>query len=164
MGDAHNFLANCLSRFTLYYWFSQRSVAGNWSLLQSCYQDSLKPNTAWFVLIHVDPHPNAENIFISFKARPLSCFPFACCFLSFFLMFSSAFLNISVSPPSWPAACTSNWPRQLASAAACHLFFFGGGGLRLNLGKFYFSTESCLFSHTALLLLIQCHVIVLSPA
>lgn len=163
MGDAHNFLSNSVYHFSLFITdLVSKVLLGTGACFRAVTQilwSQIQPDLYWYMWT---PTPTQRTYLFLLKLVLSAVFPLLVVFFLFF-MFSSAFLNISVSPPSWPAAFTSNWPGQLASAAACHLFFFFFW-LRLNLGKFYFSTESCLFSHTALLLLIQSHVIVLSPA
>lgn len=163
MGDAHIFLSNCVYHVSLFIIdLVSKVLLGTGACFRAVTKilwSQVQPDLYWYMWT---PTPTQRTYLFILKLILSAVFPLLVVFFLFFLMSSSAFLNISVSPPSWLAACTSNWPGQLASAAACHPFFFFW--LCLNLGKFYFSTESCLFSHTALLLLIQCHVTVLSPA
>lgn len=109
------------------------------------------------------PTPTQRTYLFLLKLVLSAVFPLLVVFFLFFYVLFSLSEHLRI-----PSILASRLHEQLARTAGVSsclpsLFFFFFW-LRLNLGKFYFSTESCLFSHTALLLLIQSHVIVLSPA
>lgn len=160
MGDAHDFLSNSVYHFSLFITdLVSKVLLGTGACFRAVTQilwSQIQPDLYWYMWT---PTPTQRTYLLLLKLVLSAVFPLLVVFFFFNVLFS---LSEHLRIPSILARRLHEQLARTAGVSSClpSLFFW----LRLNLGKFYFSTESCLFSHTALLLLIQSHVIVLSPA